>query len=372
MTRDPNMQLGILPEQGGSIAAMRRTGQDTRFVEQYLRCYARQFDEVHYFSYARETMERRVADNFHFHANPGLHRWLYSFLMPIVHARAFRRCSVLRILAATGAIPARIARLLFGVPFVLTYGYHYAEEARRKGYRLRAWLFERRVRWALRRANGIIVTTPALADHVRSIAPTGRIALIPNSVNTDLFAPAPEGPRPRHRLVAVGNLTPVKNHRLLLEAVALLRRPEIEVVIFGVGPEEAALRCLAAEKGIALDLPGTVPNETLPERLRSADIYLIPSLSEGHPKSLLEAMSVGMPCIGTDVKGIRDVLVHEQTGWLCPLDPAALAAQIQAVLSNRKKSRAVGANARRFILENYDARVIMEREVKFLKAVARK
>jgi glycosyltransferase involved in cell wall biosynthesis len=373
MTEKGDMRLGVLPEQGGCFANMRRTGQDTRFIEQYLKVYAREFEEVFYFSYARETMEETVANNFHFYANPGFHRWLYSFLMPVIHASRFRRCSVLRVLAATGAISARIGRLLFGVPFVITYGYHYAEEARRKGHRFRAWLFERRARWALRRADGIIVTTPALGEFVRSVAPSGRVALIPNSVNTDLFAPAPEAPsqRPsRRRLIAVGNLTPVKNHRLLVEAVAATGRRDVEVVILGAGPEEQALRRLAAEKGVALDLPGTVPNDQLPDWLRRADVYLITSLSEGHPKSLLEAMSVGLPCIGTEVKGIRDVLIAGKTGWLCPSESGALAATIQAIFSDQELARAVGANARCFILDNYDLRVVMAREVAFLKEVA--
>jgi len=383
MENDRTMRLGVVAEQGGSMANLRRTGQDTRFIEQYLRLYAREFEEVYYFSYEREKADRPVAENFYLCANPGFHRWLYSFLMPIVHARRFRRCSVLRVMQATGAIPARLSRLLFGAPFVITYGYHYAAEARRAGKRLRAWVFDRRVRWALRCADGIIVTTPALAEFVRSIAPAGRIALIPNSVNTDRFSPAPEkegrGERleagekrslSRYRLIAVGNLTPTKNHRLILDAVALTGRDDLEVAIVGAGPEEQTLRRLAGEKGIVLELSGIVPNEKLPEQYQRSDLYLITSLSEGQPKSLLEAMSVGLPCIGTDVKGIRDVLVDGQTGWLCPLEAGALAARIKAVLGNREMALAAGVRARQFVLENYDAKVVMSREVAFLKAVA--
>jgi len=374
MTDKHNMRLGVLPEQGGSIANLRRVGQDTRFLEQYVRLYAREFEAVYYFSYARETMEQPVAENFHLCANPGLHRWLYSFLMPVVHARHFRRCSVLRVMQATGAIPARVARLLFGTPFVVTYGYHYAAEARRAGRRRRAWLFDRRARWALRCADGIIVTTQALAEFVRSIAPNARVALIPNSVDTGRFAPTgekiPAGRRRSIRLIAVGNLIPTKNHRLILDAVALTGRDDLEVAIIGSGPEEEALCRLAAEKNIPLELPGIVPNEKLPQWLQGSDVYLITSHSEGQPKSLLEAMSVELPCIGTDVPGIRDVITSGETGWLCRTEAVALASAIQAVLSDREKAHAVGAKARQFILKNYDAQAIMAREVAFLKAVA--
>ena len=364
--------LGILPEQGGSIANLRRSGQDSRFIEQYLRLYVREFDEVHYFSYARERADPPVAENFYLHSNPGLHRWLYSFLMPLLHARTFRRCSVLRVMQATGALPARVARLLFGVPFVVTYGYHYSTELRAAGRRLRAWLFDRRVEWALRHANGIIVTTPALAEFVGRYAAAERVALIPNSVDTARFSPGPAAKpaSPRRRLIAVGGLTANKNHRLIVEAVALTGRDDLEVVILGTGPEEAALRAIAAETNVALELPGIVPNETLPEWLRGAEAYVISSLSEGHPKSLLEAMSVGLPCVGTDVRGIRDVLVQGKTGRLCPPRADALAAAIQEVLSDRETARALGARARDFILANHDAQAVIAREIAFLKDIA--
>jgi len=371
------MILGVLPEQGGSIANLARTGQDSRFIEQYLRFYAREFDEVHYFSFARERLDREVAENFHLHPNPGIHRWLYAFILPLVNARALRRCSVLRVMQATGAIPARLARLFFGVPFVVTYGYHYSKELRASGKRLRAWLFNRRAQWALRCADGIIVTTPALAEFVRRFAPEEKIALIPNSVDTERFSPAPAGengeakPKPL-RIIAVGNLTANKNHRLIIEAVARLGRNDIEVVVLGKGPEEEALRRLAGEKGVALRLPGIVPNERLPEWLRSADAYLITSHTEGHPKSLLEAMSVALPCIGTDVPGIRDVLSDGLTGWLCAPEPESVASALGKVLDDKATARRLGENARRYILENYDARVLMAREVEFLKAVARR
>lgn len=372
-----NLTLGVLPEQGGSIANLRRSGQDTRFIEQYLGRYMREFDAVHYFSYAREGLDAPVGENFHLHSNPGVHRWFYAFVLPLVHRRSLRRCSVLRVMQATGAVPAYLARRFFGVPFVTTYGYHYghhaAAEAGLRARRLRAWLFDRRARWALRRADGIIVTTPALAEFVRQFAPADRIAVIPNSVDTDRFAPTPRAqrePSRRPRLIAVGQLAPRKNHRLMLEAVARTGRKDIEVVIVGTGPEDDALRRLATEKGISLELPGIISNEDMPAQLQRADMYMITSSREGHPKSLLEAMSVGLACIGTDVPGIRNVLRDGETGWLCPADPGALAAAAGSVLSDPAAAGAMGDAARRFILENYEAGAIMAREVAFLKEIA--
>lgn len=369
------MRLGILPEQGGSIANLAKTGQDTRFINQYLKLYVREFEEVHYCSYAAESLDEPVAGNFHLHPNPGIHRWFYAFLMPVAQRSALRRCSILRVMQATGAIPANLARKLYGVPYVITYGYHYSTELRSEGHRFRAWLFDRRARWAVRSADGIIVTTPALAEFVRACAPDERIALIPNSVDTDLFSPRPTGeavPRERKRFIAVGNMTANKNQRLILDAVAQLERNDVDVVIIGRGAEEEALRKHAAELGIRLELPGIVPNEELPQWLQRSDAYLITSTSEGHPKSLLEAMSVGLPCIGTDVRGIRDVLEDGKTGWLCALEPESAASAIREALTENDDSMRRAENARRFVLDHYSAKVIMAREVEFLKRIADK
>ena len=170
--------------------------------------------------------------------------------------------------------------------------------------------------------------------------------------------------------MSVGNLTVNKNHRLILEAAARTGRTDLEVVVLGKGAEEEALRRVAGERGVPLELPGIVANEQLPGWLRSADVFLMTSHSEGHPKSLLEAMSVGLPCIGTNVRGIRDILKDGETGWLCEPAPDALASLLDSVLSDESRARRVGRGARQFVLEHYDAEVVMAREIAFLKKVA--
>lgn len=96
------------------------------------------------------------------------------------------------------------------------------------------------------------------------------------------------------------------------------------------------------QHGIELELAGVLPNEALPQRLTSADVFALPSLIEGHPKALLEAMSCGLACIGLDMPGVRDVIMHEQNGLLSTPNVEALAEGLRRVLDNPALAKQLG------------------------------
>ena len=76
-------------------------------------------------------------------------------------------------------------------------------------------------------------------------------------------------------------------------------------------------------------LLGNVLHRLLPEILNSGALVILPSHYEGYPKTVLEAMACGLPVIGTDVRGIRELIRHGVTGWLCGTDSASIRAAIQ-------------------------------------------
>src|ERR1700687_5390250 len=129
------MKLGLLRALGGSLTELRRSGQDSRFVEGYLRRYVEAFDGVSYFSYAPERLEdfasdRRLLDRMTLFA-PSVPqpRAVRAWAIPRQHAAAVRACAVLRVFQITGVIPALLARRRFGVPYVTSYGFWYGRVA---------------------------------------------------------------------------------------------------------------------------------------------------------------------------------------------------------------------------------------------------
>ena len=125
--------------------------------------------------------------------------------------------------------------------------------------------------------------------------------MIPNYVDTELFAPAPSEDRRQNRLLYVGSFNQVKNPlELLFEA---LEGMDAELVMVGRGSLAEGLAHEAAERRLPVKFLGNLPNHELPRLFNSATAFVMPSLIEGHPKALLEAMGCGVQVIGTNVPG---------------------------------------------------------------------
>ena len=369
------MILGLLPEIRGGLGVLAQSGQHTRFVDGYLRAYARAFDEVRYFSYRRETLAQYSDDTglaTRVRVVPGAswHPWLYAGLMGLRHGRALRECSVLRVFHLTGVIPALLARRRFGVPFATTYGFHYDRLART---RPRAWLHRRLEQLALAEADAVIVTTPELQAYVSGRARSPQaVHLLPNAVDTDKFRPAarPGGATPT--VLYVGRLSAEKNLGGLLAAAGKLRgRLDLTLRFVGEGALRDELAREAARAGVRLELLPVVEHGRLPAVFAAADVFVLPSFTEGHAKVLLEAMSCGLPCVASNVGGNRAAVADGRTGLLVdPGDPGALAAAIERLLSDHDFARRLGEAARREIVERYHLAPAMAREIELLRALA--
>ncbi len=163
-------------------------------------------------------------------------------------------------------------------------------------------------------------------------------------------------------IVSVGRFASEKGHRYLLEALCLLERQEIawRCVFLGDGSLEAELRALAVQREISewVDFPGF--REDVFAVLLTADVFVLPSLHEGSPNALIEAMGLGMPCIASAVGGVVDLIEDGENGILVPpADPAALATALHRVLSARDLSVSLGRNARATVQREFDSAASM-------------
>jgi glycosyltransferase involved in cell wall biosynthesis len=368
--------LGLLPDVRGSLGALARTGQHARLIRGYFRPYVAAFRRVVYFSYRSERLEDFTSDPAVLEGVrlvPGSRRdsVLYSVALPIRHAAELRACDVIRVFQATGTLPAVIARRRFDVPFVTSYGFWYERLARNAGTRL---LRRAVTTLGLRAASAVICTTPELAAHVSRRAPAARIALIPNGVDTQLFAPRARPAGATRTVIYVGRLSPEKNLASLVEAAGkLVGRWPLRLVFVGDGAERPALQALATERGVDAQFVPVVSHERLPDLLAGAEAFVLPSFTEGHPKALLEAMSAGLACVASDVGGNRAILRHEQTGLLYEVgDTSALVDALGRVLADRDLAGRLGAQARDDVLARYDLTRLVGEEIALLQHVARR
>ncbi len=368
------MIVGLLPAIRGGLGELAQTGQHSRLIDGYLTPYARAFGDVRYFSYLDESLSSFTGDHELLSCVrllPGgpEHPWWYAFVMTRRHAAAMRECSVFRVFQITGVIPALIARRRWGIPFVTTYGFHYERLARSRSSALLRRIV---ARLGIRAASAVIVPTQELAEIANAQGGRGRIRLIPNGVDTRRFHPEP-APGGRSILLYVGRLSAEKDLGTLLEAAAkLLARFELAVTMVGEGPERGALEARAEALGVPLTLTPFVDHRELAELYTRARVFVLPSLTEGHPKVLLEAMSCGLPCVASNVGGSRAILAAGETGLLFePGDAGGLAVRLEQILTQPELSRRLGDRARAEIVRRYDLDRLVAGEIELLRSVAR-
>lgn len=156
-------------------------------------------------------------------------------------------------------------------------------------------------------------------------------------------------------LGAVGRLDAQKGHRYLLEAFANLRATlPVKLAIIGDGPLRRELETLARELRIeeACTFAGEVPD--VPAWLSALDVFVLPSLWEGLPNALLEAMAMGLAVVATRVDGVPEVVEHDANGLLCePKDAQSLLVPIQDLALEPDLRARLGAAAKRTIKERF-------------------
>lgn len=126
-------------------------------------------------------------------------------------------------------------------------------------------------------------------------------------------------------IVSAGELNKNKNTEVVVKALAGLKGQNVHYVACGVGPEEDSLRKLAADFGVTGQFHLMGYRTDMPEIMAASDVFTMMSFREGMPRSVLEAMDLGLPCVGSDTRGVRD-LIDADGGFICrPTDPDAFA-----------------------------------------------
>jgi glycosyltransferase involved in cell wall biosynthesis len=157
--------------------------------------------------------------------------------------------------------------------------------------------------------------------------------------------------------VSIGNLYPVKGHQHLIDALALIadRHPRLHMAIAGRGELEEPLRARAKSHGLETRVHLLGLRADVPAILAAGDVFVLPSLSEGLPLALLEAMFAGCPIVASDVGEIATALGHGDAGMLVEAgNPRAVASALDAMLSDRPRATAMGARAAARARAEYD------------------
>lgn len=356
------MILGVLLALGDSFEDMAKTGQDIRFVEYYLKSYSQAFEEVYVFSYGQVIPRSLPKNVFVFTNAKNRHRYLFALLLPFIFIKRYRECQSFRVFHLSGTVAAIIGKIFFNKPFTFNYAYDYQKDAVLGGKYFQALFYLLLKPLALYFAVKVLVANKLLFSLLR----LKKGYYLPNGVDTNKFRPYIKQNKNRIPIIlSIGRLETQKNY---LELISSLSGLNCKMILIGEGSLKEKIKSLAKKLKIDLKIVPPKSNNKLPAIYNSCDIFILPSLTEGHPKVLIEAMACGKAVIGSRVGGIPDLIKNGKTGLLCGTKEDSIKSTVKHLLEETQLRENLGSNAREFVLKNFDLKKILKKEVDVLKS----
>ncbi len=283
-------------------------------------------------------------------------RWDWRIVRDLISIIRDRKIDLMHTQLYHANMYGRLAAFRAGVPVVITECNVY-----------KTYKFKRKVinRFLGKRTDRVIAVSNSVRDYVleRDGLDPAKVTVVNNGVDITRFKPATNQEKVEIRrslgidpdlelLGTVSRLSSQKGHTYLLKAFAstLEAFPDLKLLIVGSGSLEEELKREAA----GLDLIDSVrflgARRDVPEILKALDIFVMPSLWEGFPRALLEAMATGLPVVAARVGGVPDAIEDRVSGLLVePTDVDGLADSVSAVLTDSALAMKLGNNAREVV-----------------------
>ncbi len=236
----------------------------------------------------------------------------------------------------------------FSIPYIVNaHGDDIYQEHRFKGPAIRN---------GVKRAGAVVALTQAMKRRIEEVC-GAEVWIVPNGVCVERFE-NPQGkreaigiPRDAKVMTFAGGLRPVKGVQYLIQAMPLIAEKHGDAFCLVIGDGQERNRLEEMTKDLHLESKvkflGKVENDRVPDLLSLSDIFVLPSLSEGFPLVLLEAMAAGLPLVCSKVGGTPDLVVEGQNGFLVePRNPSQLAEKLTFLLDSDQVRSQIGARNR--------------------------
>jgi glycosyltransferase involved in cell wall biosynthesis len=222
----------------------------------------------------------------------------------------------------------------------------------------------------LKNADAVVALTEDMKNHIKIIY-NRDIFVIPNGIDLNKFEYLPKDDfyskfgfgKNTKIILYVGTFRPVKGLKYLIEAMKIIDDKEKKLVIIGYGEEKTDLENLV--KNLKLEncvtFIGKTPNNEIIRYMASSDVFVLPSLSEGFPITILEAMASGLPIVATKVRGLPEILKDGQNGFLVePANPEQIAEKVLLLLNDEKLRKIISKNNLEEV-KKYDWKIVIDK-----------
>ncbi|MDE2071701.1 MAG: glycosyltransferase family 4 protein [Patescibacteria group bacterium] len=343
--------LAYYPNVGGAEVAIKEITDRIADIEFHLVCL--HFGKAHVPLPNTERLGNVVVHRIGFKNQSRLNKFLFQFLAALkgsVLHRTHHFGATWAMMAHSAGVPGALFKMTHPkVPFILTLQEGDPPEYIERVMRPLWPLFVR----AFRTADVVQAISTFLGDWARRRGFTGPLEIIPNGVDISRFAKTLV-PHEGRVLITTSRLV----HKNAIDDVirALPQLPGMRFKIFGTGPDEPALRALAAQLKVEdrVEFLGHVDHAHMPAHLHAADIFVRPSRSEGMGNSFVEAMAAGLPVIATREGGLADFVTSEVAWPVRKDNPKDIARAVKDILGNPERAARVVETARRLAFSKYD------------------
>ncbi len=301
-------------------------------------------------------------------ANVKMFRWLYFSFSSFFWLMRNRQQINIVVSENVDSLSPMIFSVLFKKPYFIRYHYDVAaqlSQVNKHPFEGMLLLFFEKL--CFRQATCVWITTQSLAEKAENLG-AKKVKVIPNWIDIDrrLEHSFEKYNSSKYQILFVGRLHPVKRVGLLIQAFCQLSRvhKQASLLIVGDGEERQQLMGLATDLGIvnAVKFLGFQSHEKVLKIMSESDLLVLPSLMEGNPRVLVEAMMSKVPIVATNVPGIADIVKSGETGFLVDKPtPERLAETISHVILNREKAIYVAENANSFAKKNFSKEEVLKK-----------
>ena len=366
------MNVCVFLTYGQSLTDWKKMGTYSREMKIYesLRQYGHNFYFLSYGGKDDFRMAEMSIKSYVLYNKYRLPNKLYSLFLPLLHGRRLKKMQIFKTNQIIGAhVAIRIAKL-FKIPVISRLGYMVSYNLRHEkvfneeeyqyylGYE----------KYCFQNSAQIIVTTNRMMEDIQlrfKNSYSDNMHVIPNYIDTELFQ-GKETQEKNYDIIIVGRISSEKNIDLILQALVKTR---FKILIVGDGDLKQVYLKKYSGYLDRLTWYGICENAELPQLLNQSRIFLQCSDYEGNPKTILEAMSTGVPVVASNVPGIKDIIQHKFNGYLCDLTTESILNTVQYVLDNYKEAKITGEHGREYIIHNHSLKKISKEEsLVYLKA----
>ena len=355
--------LALFLTGGSSLSAWDKVGLLDREIAPYNKL-AKQFGHIYIISYGDETELRfrpRLAKNISIlYKKNRLPSLLFQLILPFKYRVILRGCQIYKTNQIYGSLPALISKIIYHGKLVIRSGYIASLNASLyKRSLVKRWYTNCLEYWAYRLCDLALITTAENAEFLirRYTFLKKRLKIVNNSIDSGLFRPM--AITKKFDIGYVGRLEKDKNLVNLLQAVSGSR---LTVCFIGQGPEKKRLLEIANEHHINFTQIDRVDNHKLPEHYNQFKVFVFPSLHEGNPKSLLEAMACALPVVGCDVVGVNNLIQNNINGILTSTNTDGIRQAVDKMFLDKQINLNLGRAARAYVVRQYDIDDIIKKE----------